>query len=61
MTQSGASHPGTPSKTAAADTEESSNRIVSKRSIQELVNQVKMSVLFSFFVHVCVHPDFVDI
>ncbi|KAL0347069.1 UNVERIFIED_CONTAM: Transcription initiation factor TFIID subunit [Sesamum calycinum] len=39
MMQSSASHPGALSKTAIADTEESSNRIVSKRSIQELVNQ----------------------
>ncbi|GFP97069.1 transcription initiation factor TFIID subunit 12 [Phtheirospermum japonicum] len=32
-----------PSKTASADTDESSNRIVSKRSIQELVNQIDPS------------------
>ncbi|KAI3471957.1 hypothetical protein Pfo_028645 [Paulownia fortunei] len=43
MMQSGASHPGAPGKTATADTEESSNRIVSKRSIQELVNQIDPS------------------
>lgn len=49
MTQSGTSHLGAPSKTAPADIEESSNRIVSKRSIQELVNQVKMLILFFIF------------
>ncbi|KAK4396500.1 Transcription initiation factor TFIID subunit [Sesamum angolense] len=43
MMQSSASHPGALSKTAIADTEESSNRIVSKRSIQELVNQIDPS------------------
>ncbi|KAL2250759.1 transcription initiation factor TFIID subunit 12 [Sesamum indicum] len=43
MTQSSASHPGALSKTAITDTEESSNRIVSKRSIQELVNQIDPS------------------
>ncbi|KAK6139917.1 hypothetical protein DH2020_026293 [Rehmannia glutinosa] len=39
MTQSG----GAPSKLATADTDESSNRIVRKRSIQDLVNQVKVA------------------
>ncbi|KAK6147184.1 hypothetical protein DH2020_018096 [Rehmannia glutinosa] len=39
MTQSG----GAPSKTATADTDESSNRIVRKRSIQDLVNQIDPS------------------
>ncbi|KAH6762209.1 TBP-associated factor 12 [Perilla frutescens var. hirtella] len=44
MNQSvGTSHPGTLSKPASADTEESSNRILSKRSIQELVNQIDPS------------------
>ncbi|KAL0410085.1 UNVERIFIED_CONTAM: Transcription initiation factor TFIID subunit [Sesamum latifolium] len=43
MTQSSASHPGALSKTAIVDTEEPSNRIVSKRSIQELVNQIDPS------------------
>lgn len=44
MVQSGgASHPGTLSKPASADTEELSNRILSKRSIQELVNQIDPS------------------
>lgn len=43
MSQSGASHPGTLSKPATLDTEESSNRILSKRSIQELVNQIDPS------------------
>lgn len=50
MSQSGASHPGTLSKPATPDTEESSNRILSKRSIQELVNQVNISMfLFLLF------------
>lgn len=43
MSQSGASHPGTLTKPATPDTEESSNRILSKRSIQELVNQIDPS------------------
>lgn len=46
MGLSGASHPGALSKPATADTEESSNRILSKRSIQELVNQVKCLFLY---------------
>lgn len=50
-TLSGASQPGALSKPAAADPEESSNRILTKRSIQELVNQVKMPFLFSVFIH----------
>ncbi|XP_012839676.1 PREDICTED: transcription initiation factor TFIID subunit 12-like [Erythranthe guttata] len=51
LTQSGGgSQLGAPSKTVNADAEESSSRIISKRSIQELVNQVKMFALFSSFV-----------
>ncbi|CAA0825889.1 Transcription initiation factor TFIID subunit 12, partial [Striga hermonthica] len=40
LTQPGTSHSGAPSKTMSVDTDESSNRIVSKRSIQEIVNQI---------------------
>ena len=54
MNVSGASHPGALNKPATADTEESSNRILSKRSIQELVNQVKTSVLFIVFLFMLV-------
>ncbi|XP_042049989.1 transcription initiation factor TFIID subunit 12-like [Salvia splendens] len=43
MNVSGASHPGALNKPAIADTEESSNRILSKRSIQEIVNQIDPS------------------
>ncbi|KAL6507722.1 hypothetical protein OROGR_023917 [Orobanche gracilis] len=39
----------TQNKTASADTDEFSNRIVSKRSIQELVNQVKKSLSYCAF------------
>ncbi|PIN05401.1 Transcription initiation factor TFIID, subunit TAF12 [Handroanthus impetiginosus] len=41
--QSGALPSGAPSRTATVETEESCNRIVSKRSIQELVNQIDPS------------------
>ncbi|KAL7137396.1 hypothetical protein ABFS83_10G089200 [Erythranthe nasuta] len=44
LTQSGGgSQLGAPSKTVNADAEESSSRIISKRSIQELVNQIDPS------------------
>ncbi|KAL2533561.1 Transcription initiation factor TFIID subunit 12 [Abeliophyllum distichum] len=43
MLQSSAVQPGSSNKTATADTEESSTRIVSKRSIQELVSQIDPS------------------
>ncbi|KAL6574978.1 hypothetical protein OROMI_012263 [Orobanche minor] len=40
----------TQNKTASADTDEFSNRIVSKRSIQELVNQVEVAEILDLFV-----------
>lgn len=50
-TLSGAPQPGALSKPAAVEPEEISNRLLSKRSIQELVNQVKVSSCF-----LCIYP-----
>ncbi|KAL8526321.1 hypothetical protein ACS0TY_015512 [Phlomoides rotata] len=63
MTQAVTSHPGGPSKTATADTEEPTNRILSKRSIQELVNQIDPSEKLDPVVEdilVDIAEDFVD-
>lgn len=41
--QAGANHSGPPSKTSIEETEDTSSRILSKRTIQELVNQIDSS------------------